>query len=354
MATTFRGPQWVALHLTIGTIEALTCFGCLIYSIYVYKQRSYKSPLPKYFKLLNFFGILSFLLCTISHCINAYYYNTQYWTYSTIQTITWYLTWLFWSLAQFFSYLLFLNRINRTFDHSMYQISTKTNTYLRITLFGYISLWLFANFFPLIALLIINHSSLQRLLLFYIEFYTFICITIIDILITVPMTYIFVSKLHKMVFAQTSIRYTEVIDCRKYDAIDIDNNNKSFGLLTSKHLNIIKISSKITILSVCSLLSSSILILLRAVAYFNYKHINTYHLLDKIDAIWLQFDTMISCICLILFLPKTQRGYELFCCLCNICLSKYIKEYIEASTIQSCELTVTTNSNQDNEFANKK
>merc|ERR1719242_2851084 len=51
--------------------------------------------------------------------------------------------------------------------------------------------------------------------------------------------------------------------------------------------------------------------------------------------IWIQIDTVISCLCLVLFLPRTQRGFDVFCCCCNRMLSRIMKKALQKSTVRS-------------------
>merc|ERR1719293_381557 len=50
---------------------------------------------------------------------------------------------------------------------------------------------------------------------------------------------------------------------------------------------------------------------------------------------WLQVDTMISCVCLLLFLPRTQRGFDVFCCCCNYVLTRIMKKALQIHTVES-------------------
>eukprot|EP01084_Bolivina_argentea_P113621 202468_1 len=303
-APAYRNPHYLIPQLYIlGGVEFIVCFVSLCYSLYIYKTD--KQITSKHvLKYMNFFGILSFLCCDISQCINIYYWNVYYWQYSTTQTITWYLTWLFWSCGIFMSYLLFLNRITTTFKQSTFEPSAKTIYYLYSLLFIYGLLWIIACFSPVFTYLFHN---ITRSLIFKVEFIISIPITIFDILITCSMIYIFVSRLYKLILMQTSMIYNEQYEILNISLNEFDSTRMRMSLLwTSRLTQMMKVSVKISILTITSLTSSFILITLRSISFFlSYKSP-----LAKCAAMWMQFDTIISCLCLLLFLPKTQKGFD--------------------------------------------
>ena len=92
----------------------------------------------------------------------------------------------------------------------------------------------------------------------------------------------------------------------------------------------IDVSIKITLLSVTSLLSSMVLIAFRAQSYFLWWESP----IDIAHGYWYQLDTMISCICLTLFLPKTKNAYNKLCCCCKNALSRCMRERIHNTTMQ--------------------
>eukprot|EP01084_Bolivina_argentea_P080223 145357_1 len=319
--TWYRCPQWVIPQISLGVVECIVCFTCLCYSLYVYKTYIYRSnnSLSNSLKFMNLFGIIAFLCCGIVECINIYYWNQFYWKYSTIQTLTWYLTYFFWSLGQFMSYLLFLDRIKVSFEDSVYAPSKSTILFLYLLIMLHLLTWSIANFFPFTTLNDVDGNLDNNWL---IEFYLSIPITILDIFITICMTYIFTSRLYRVMLIQT-VAKTNDYKTRQNNAL-----NTSL-IITNQHTKMIKVSVKITILSVTSLISSLILITLRAITYHNKWGTP----LDKIHTIWLQIDTIISCLCLVLFLPKTQKGFDLCCCCCNAILSKNIKKSLHRQTM---------------------
>ena len=331
--TIYRGPQYLIPQLYIlGGIEFLICLCCLCYSLYVYKTyiSTKREKINKSLKYMNFCGMLSFLFCSISQSINIYYWNSFYWTFSTTQTITWYLTWFWWSLGIFMSYLLFLNRIKTTFKNSIYEPKHKTMIYLYILLTMYAIIWIFAAFIPY-TIYIFN---VDRDIIFEIEFILSIPITLIDILITASMTFIFVSRIYKLILLQTKTTFNEELQNVR-DFARTSNSPSSHVrvtlLITNQHRVLMTVSVKIALLAITSLVSSLILITLRAISFFmSYKSV-----IAKCAAMWIQFDTIISCLCLVLFLPKTQRAFSILCCCCNALSKKCMERYVKNSTVQT-------------------
>ena len=103
-ATWYKNPKWTSYQLILGEFGCIICVICLCYSIHVLQVQN----LPKSIRILNLSGILSFLLCSICHCVNMYYWNTYYNAdINIMEMISWYLTAFFWSLGQCLSYIMF-------------------------------------------------------------------------------------------------------------------------------------------------------------------------------------------------------------------------------------------------------
>lgn len=99
-----------------------------------------------------------------------------------------------------------------------------------------------------------------------------------------------------------------------------------------EYRKLIGLSVKIIVLAIVSMISSCVLMALRAVC-FNF--IVSYEMSKTLE-IWIQLDTMISCVCLTLFLPRTQRGFDILCGCCNAILSRCMRKSLELST--ACSL----------------
>ena len=324
--TAYRSPDYIIPQVVIlGGIELIVCFGSLCFSIYVYRTHDHHIPLSSSLKCMNLWGIISFLLCNISQCINIYCWNMYYWEFSAVQTMTWYTTWFFWSSGIFMSYLLFLNRIETTFNKSAFSPPPRTMLCLYWLLSIYGCIWMTASLLPIVLYVRSSVSSLDRSSVFEIEFILSIPICIIDVIITLSMTHIFVSRLYRLILLQTRMSYEEQMDRAQAERLRVSL------LMTNKQHRMIGVSVKIAILAISSLLSSLILISFRAISFFmRYESP-----LAKVAAIWIQMDTMISCLCLVLFLPKTQKAFDFFCCCCNALLSKYMEKAGKHSTLET-------------------
>merc|ERR1719300_92088 len=147
------------------------------------------------------------------------------------------------------------------------------------------------------------------------------------------MTWIFVSRLYALILMQTAIHYDESIKTVSgtqtilHSQHSLRRRTHKMSFLDGTYYQMIRISVKIAILAIVSLTSSLILLAFRVTSFY----LSYQSPMAKVAAIWIQIDTMISCLCLVLFLPRTQRGFNLFCCCCNVVLSKIMKKSLQIS-----------------------
>ena len=121
--------------------------------------------------------------------------------------MTWFATWLFWSNGIFMTYLLFLHRIRTTFSNSTFEPSRFTLCCLYILLTLYAMLWL--TVFVLPIMIYVDGSGLSREEMFDLQWKLSVPIAIVDILLSVSMTWIFVSRLYALILMQTAMHYDE-------------------------------------------------------------------------------------------------------------------------------------------------
>ena len=172
-----------------------------------------------------------------------------------------------------------------------------------------------------------------------IEFIVVVVIAILEVIISLSMTGIFVLRLYSLILMQTVHHYDE--------AIRPPPGSPAFGLShklirtrtqemsvleESKHHRMLRISVKTAILTFVSLTSSSTLMALRAAKCYE-MHPDS--LVGRLSEIWMRTDTMISCICLVLFLPRTQWAFNIFCGCCNRILSGLMRKSLQKSTVRS-------------------
>ena len=337
----YRNPNWAILQVGLGVIASIICFICLCIVIYVYKtyQVRGKNSLSLSLKLLNLFGVLSFLFAAISQSVNEYYWNVYYWQESTSQTASWLSMQFFWSFGEFMSYLLFLDRIKITFKNSAFEPSKWIILFLYSLSIMFEMCWIMKTIIPIIFWTqYMDNTAFTQNVSYQIEIYLTIPTMIIAATIILSMSYIFVSRLLKMILLQTRMRYQSFDGHHKdsYIMNDKTSNTNSSPLteeliLTNKNIQIIRICVKMATLSISSLLSSFVFASFDCAAYYHNFDGPT----DKIRMIWLQIDMVISCICLILFLPKTQKAYDILCCCCRSICSKYVQNKVVQISMNS-------------------
>merc|ERR1712096_73499 len=205
------------------------------------------------------------------------------------------------------TYLLFLNRIETTFGGSSFQPSRCTIHSLYVLLTLYFLIWCTACTLPIANELF--EVGILRETLFDVQYVLSVPIGLVDVTLSISMTYIFVSRLYRLILLQTA--GNSMIRRRIDEHLEVHGS-----FLSHSHYQMIRISVKIAVLAITSLTSSLILLSFRAVSfYLSYESP-----MAKVAAIWIQVDVMLSCLCLLLFLPKTQRGFLCFCCLCHVAL----------------------------------
>ena len=326
--TVYRNPSYVISQLVIlGGIEFSVTFGCLLYAIYHYRDKKNNRSFQTV-KILTFSGILSYLLCCIVQGFDIWYWNVYYNEYLPIQTLTWYTTWCLWSIGMMMTYSLFLNLIQTTFKTSALALSISTRYYLYILMSLYIFVWMIASILPLFIYIDIGGISVSRDRVFQIESALSLPIAVIDILLSVSMTYIFVSRLHHLVSTQIVDHYESI------ESIEMDNvqrgrwtarSRRTLSFLSDTHSKMIEISVKVAVLAITSLTSSVMLMVFRAISFFfAYRTV-----VDKVASMWIQIDVMISCVCLVLFIPSTQRAFDRLCCCCNWVVTKCMRRSLQ-------------------------
>ena len=316
-APPYRNPNWIIPQLVIlGGTECLVCLFCVLYLLYNYRANSSMKSIPSSLKWMNICGVSSFLLCGIMQCINIWYWNVYYTEYSVIQTITWYSTWLFWTIGIFMTYLLFLYRIRTTFRDSSLEPSRCTlySLYLLLSLYMILSLTVFI--LPLFIYM--EGSGLSREELFDLQWTLSVPLAVLEIVTSISMIWIFVSRLRSLILKQSSHSPDE------FAGSEYSLKERRQRLLVLRGIKV-----KIAILALVSLTSSSILMGFRVASfYLSYKSP-----MAKVAAIWLQFDTMLSCVCLVLFHSQTQRYFNILCCCCSKVVSIFMKESLQNSRI---------------------
>ena len=327
----YKGPFWLPIDIFIGVIQSIACFACLMYTLFAYSN--IKKSITKSFIILTIICLLFMFMTAITMTINGYYYNAIWWTHTPMTYNTWSLGWLFWSFGQGMSYILFIIRLQTIFKGTSYKLSIYTIIYLSSVIFIYITLWISMTCIPLYLLnKDENESSRRRNItddeLRDVQWYFSFIVPLLDIIITISMIYMFISKLYKLLITQT-VNQME----NQNDINECDTPSMSF-----KDRQLMNVSVKVSILCITSLISSILTVIFRGMAYYLNESDQddgiSYVVFNNLQVIWLQIDTVISGICIVLFLPKTKRGYEIFCCCCHKIMSKYYSQNLRKNSIR--------------------
>ena len=306
--TKYRNPTWGIIQLSIGVLESIICFGCVIFILHfsrsrrrqLQRQDSVAAAVPLPIRLCTLIGGLSFLLSSISQSINFWKWNTT--GFSTVQLITWYTNIFCWSFGQFTSYSLFLFRIHAAFSNSIFQVPQSTIVIISILLTFYEMSWIIKCVVPFIFWSdSIENTEFHQNVLYQMQVWMTIPILILDALITIWMTSVFVSRLFRLVMLR--------------------NKTAGIGEQDLDH-RMISVAIKISLCSISSLVSSLVFISLNAMAYFE----NFEGPIDKVRVLWLQGDTVISALCLVLVLEGTSTLYNKLCCICKVVCARLMAE----------------------------
>merc|ERR1712176_475840 len=159
------------------------------------RQTEDQSSMLKRIDILHIFALISFLICSIIQSIDTYFWNIVYWRYFAYHNLAWYGLWLFYAIGQTLCYLCFLNRSIMTFKHTEHALSHCFVAYIWVLLTLYLTIWS--------GLCLEGLFDGDRDRVFVIESALSIPLIIVDILITIPMTYCFVVRLYRVIVAQT-------------------------------------------------------------------------------------------------------------------------------------------------------
>ena len=297
---------------TVITItNGALCFGCLLFVTHITiaaccrrrknvhnygLRRKQRYPIVP---VCTFLGLVCFIASAVSQVIRfREYVGSNFDIGITISAVTCMTSW---SLGHFFSYLVFFLRLTNAFSDSIYALPKYTVIYLVSLLICYFPIcWITKS----TILFLFWSDRLSPLTLEQFEYVMNIPILILDVLLSISMTYIFVSRLLAIMRTQTDIEHK---GCHlRLAALD---QSLKFNGFNRKLMNL---SVKTVVLSTTSLFASLILMSYDAVAF--YFHLSTIAVLPLY--LWLQIDTLISCLCLTLCFVEAERAYRLLCCCC--------------------------------------
>ena len=308
MSDRYHNRTWAVIHLSIAVVQFIICLICLLYAVYVncvdcdhVRMISYRSEIltryPRAVSWCTCLGICSFLLSSIFQALEFWFRHTD--AFPQIEILVLCLSMFWWSFGQFASYLVFIFRLIDVFSDctdSAVAISKLTIVYLSILAILYEILWIikcvtgylfFSGFAK--SSYILNEILTHRQL-------TTIPVVIIEFVISISMIYHFVSRLF-------------VVMKNQMRSLHHKNHRVHFT-------HLLDFAVKITSLSTISLLSSFVVYVLGAIAYFNdYRGP-----IEIASNLCLQMHTIINCLVLVLFLESSSTLYSKILCCCCISL----------------------------------
>ena len=302
---------WGIVHLSVAVVQSIICLGCLLYTLYVDcinrdYARSGRSPYrfeivvryPKFISWSRCIAILSFLLSSIARGIDLWlFYNSPF---SDTQILPGYVSNFCWGYGQCCSYLVFLFRLIDVFSASAVAIPRTVIFYMG-TLIMFIGISWNAN----LVIGCLNRYGIDVDNLKPIYIYSFYAGATFELILTVSMTYQFITRLFFIMRKQ------------------FGNGHDRYKLMESdtRSLHLFYLCVKVAVLSITSLSSSFIYYALDVVsAFYGYDHS-----MDVARDLWFQLDNSISSLCLVLFLNSSRNWYRRLCCCCAAVCGPCIK-----------------------------
>ena len=315
MTAKYETPTWQKIKIMIAATECLICLGCLLFTIYtrcLIGNRQRRAP-----KLIPVFTLLSLCFLLISSIGLGGFYLKWCGTGSTQENTTAIILFrsasLCWSLGHFCSYLVFLLRLRDTFSDTayMYEVSRSTLLYLVTLLILYETGWFLKCAVPIVIWHTERSTQKKAGEINWTQIYVLIPILILDVVITISMTYMFITRLFMVMRGQAQFVHERYL---RADAL-----NRSLNAHGSNQ-RLMNLSVKITVLSLTSLSSTLIFVSFDALSLY----LNGLSMLLYVD-LFLQIDTVITCLCLTLFLLHTERVYRVLCCCCNALVYRWMR-----------------------------
>ena len=310
-------PTGRVIAITISLVQSSTCLGCFIFAIYIKWSNGQSIPhrlpyrnenlcrYPKTISFLTMLGLTSFLISSINETIRVSKFST-FQDLIIQEIVSSILISFCWSFGQFCSYIVFLLRLVDTFSDGTREIPRMTVIFMWTLLFLYEAAWTTKCVVPFVLWSDFTNSKSTFK---DFEVYMTISLLILDFVVTIVMTYMFLSRL--------------IVVMRSHANTFRDRNLQMIALHQSLSINgcnyqLMNLSVKIAVLSTISLLSSLTVVSFDALSYYldNFKLEGS---LVLAFTVCFQVDLIISSVCLTLFLPasRAERIYRIICC-CGI------------------------------------
>ena len=315
------------IQFCIALVQSCICFGCLLFVVCKCRnplggdRQPRRRIIPYHFEILRRYqkavslfiilGLISFVITSITQAIYSYIFIWKDYQHFVVEMfVLEFINIFFWSYGQFCCYSVFLLRLIDVFSGSPFHVKRCPIILLVTMVILYELVWIvncvatFIYWMEYWNVFDISHKKLFD----QIKNFTLIPTLILDVLITITMTHLFLSRLFKDMHSQ--IKNENDQDMRMI---------KLSQSLSGGHANqrMMSLGVKASVLSITTLLSSLLWVAPEAVAVFlELPGTRTFcYIID----LWQQIDTVISCVCLVLFLTKATRLYRALCCCC-ICV----------------------------------
>ena len=320
------------VQVIITVIQCIICLGCLLFAIHseynIRFGRRKKFGMRRTFKVIpicTILGLFSFFIASISMGMNVWTSNNHQNSFEI--EISAIIDTFCWSFGQFCCYLVFFLRLIDTFVDSAYPVSIITICYLVTLLILYETAWIIKSCLPILF-------SFKAWTTTYAETAETIniAVLILDVMITVSMIHLFVSRLLLVMRKAARIVSNEDLQMDVlHQSLREDGQNR----------RLMNLSVKITVLSFVSLLSSLMVVSMATAAEIS---LDLSGPIALIDSLWTQIDTMISSLCLVLFLKPAEGTYTILCCCCasvgRKCMNRaLLRRRMESSVWQSKTIT---------------
>ena len=261
-----RGLFWLPIDMTIGVIQCISCCACLLYALYAYKNLNMN--VSKSFIILTIICLTLFLMTAITITINGWYYNYLWYTFVPPTWNTWQLGWLFWSFGQGISYILFIIRLQSIFNHTTYSLKTYTIICLATLIFVYLALWICMTCIPLYLLnkdtsAKTTSEGLREAELWHITWLFSFIVPALDVIITVSMMYMFISRLFKLITTQTVNEMSNFDKPTDQESEVSTEQTVVTPPMSFKDRQLMNVAIRISILTLVSLLGSILTVVFR-------------------------------------------------------------------------------------------
>ena len=309
------------------------------------------------FKNFALFGTTSYCILCIVYTVYPFigFYSTYVWHNDKLIHFYQVLDVLFarplWAFCKFPIYILFLARLHFTFKNTYYSVDKKYYVVLLVLMFAEMVILIFCNLGLIIPFVNPNIQDYSKLYTFWLNIFTImlLCDIIVDALIGIIFTALFVSKLKQMTQnnIETAIIENKIVD-NTFDEYlmsssekQLDINKRNAEYINKKHEKIVGVMTKFTILCIVSMISGWICGLVAGIrTYINVNHredcpwgSDCYISLRMTGDFLIAFDSLINIMCFYLSFAVQEKIYLCLCLKFHQSCSHRFEQNIKQKTI---------------------